>query len=1511
MELASLAADLAPRADTRWESATPQATLCDMPARRDSSPRYVLLAVLLASPALLFAPRTRAAPTTSPAPESAPADEIRKEGATYLDESFDAYEGLRKLQALAAAADWSAATDAARSLVERHGTRVCRESARRFISIRTRVARLIAAWPSDGLAVYVRRNEPAARTLLEDARARGDINALLQIAENDFPTPAAADAVELACAIALEAGNFDFAVQWLTELIDRHPLRSERGDTWRTFRAVAAAWAGDTAPIAELSAAPRPATPATWAGHEVDLARVLAAAPQSSDAARAGSPDPNNTFYVSSRRDNVRDANALAEAVIWRFDRFGPNTLSETTSGENPVADAPAPQARALAGGRLLAMQPVAAAGRVIVHDHRSVWAIDPAHTDRPAWRFDLVETADAGQPWTSDDEPPPLFTTTIADGRVYAPLERKPPDRYGADPANPGASVLVCLDIDTGRPIWSADLASWRSEFEEARMDSAPIVVRDRVLAVVRRRKAFGFEACYLIGFNVEDGRIAFATHLGESAIGGYGYRRATLTHAAACGDRVFVQTNLGTLAAVSAATGALHWLFQYATPSSDTAAPPGPGRYNQQTHAWQNSPPMIWRDRIVAAPLDADELFVLNQNTGDPAPGITLDELRKPDTLVGIHDSRIFLAGSYLVAYDLAARRLAWERQLPDGELHGAPAMSSDAVFIPTTTALLSFPLDGGPPRPFPWDLSNAGNVTVVPARFLTAATGPVATTRPADWPDQLIVAAPGAIYALARKEDAFARMEATMAARPSDPSAALALADLCLRTREFERGIAALDAALERAGGLARIADPDLRRRLFDACMGFADAIAAAAHDPHASSRPSAADLAIPLLRRAGQISLEPPDQVAFRVRLARVLESENQPEAAVATWQQILSDPSLRQISISTRLLEGRADAPDELLETPLADELARSSIDHLIAEHGAKVYAATEADADQRLAAAHQAGDAVALLRIADAFPNGTAAPRALLHRADLLEKQGRLDEAAGSLRRALACGIAINRPAAMLQLARLARSAGRPAEAAAWIDRVERDSPQYESEIDGRKLRLPEMRAALLKDWRDRPHRPTPGDRLARAYAREFSEVPLVLTPRYADLPETAFDAAYIYVNDAIDCRTARDDAPRWPHPCPCRMTPAFLGMDARHVIFSTRHQVLAIDRATGELSWKLGEYPADADAPGVDPESIAAWSHHALTPQRIYSAGDRGELVAANLSDGAVQWRVPTTQRVAAELVADDEVVAYVARQVRSSLVVIRRAADGRELAEIHLPDERAVQSLALAPPGLLLVLCSRELFAYRTADAQSLWHAPLKSRAVPASLRCDSGSACILGDDGRLFAIDLADGRLAWISEPLPSPPATTPWTDVAGGLLVAAARHVLTVLDVADGRRIWSAADAELPIDPSAVQSPQLLDEAVMLVTANRDAGPDAEPPVRRSRRNRKRDDERYRANIYPLPAGRRSEPPPPVRIDLGRLNQFRGAFAFDHAILVVDGHQLIGYAPPDRPPPATQP
>jgi len=419
---------------------------------------------------------------------------------------------------------------------------------------------------------------------------------------------------------------------------------------------------------------------------------------------------------------------------------------------------------------------------------------------------------------WLSEEELPPLYTATLAGGRLYVHLDREPPSSIDGNTGE--SSTIVCLEAKTGHEIWRNDLTGFASEFEETRIDGAPLLHGGRLFALVRRRKPFGFEACFLLRLDPQTGRILHSVHLGEAPTGSYGYRRPTLSHPAANGDRVFVQTNLGTVAAVSASTGHVAWLHRYRSRLTDDAEGSWPARTGRTMRSWQYNPTMLWRDRVVCAPLDTDALLVLDQADGRLIHRIPATHIHTPDYILGIHGRLLYAVGTQVTAWDLEDHKLAWARPLAEGQPLGRGAVTPAGLLIPTTRGLLRYALDGGPAPIHHWPLRSAGNVIALP--------------------DQIIVAATDTLFGLVGKEEAFARLARQMDHTPEDPRPALRLAELAFSTGEYDRGLAATHRAVTRAGGFAQLTDTDLRARFFDRLMHFAGVLleASSGGDPTAS-------------------------------------------------------------------------------------------------------------------------------------------------------------------------------------------------------------------------------------------------------------------------------------------------------------------------------------------------------------------------------------------------------------------------------------------------------------------------------------------------------------------------------------------------------------------------------------------------------------------------------------------------------------------------------------------------
>ncbi len=147
--------------------------------------------------------------------------------------------------------------------------------------------------------------------------------------------------------------------------------------------------------------------------------------------------------------------------------------------------------------------------------------------------------------------------------------------------------------------------------------------------------------------------------------------------------------------------------------------------------------------------------------------------------------------------------------------------------------------------------------------------------------------------------------------------------------------------------------------------------------------------------------GQGQREPPQKPALvpaqtldgLARRAVELTAAGKPGEAVATWQRILADEALRHgvLRDSRRLPQS-------------AEAVATEEIDKLLRAHGRALYAPLE---EKAVALLKSAGDAAALDRVADEYPNAAAAGTALRQLARLHEGAGHWGAASQAYRRLL------------------------------------------------------------------------------------------------------------------------------------------------------------------------------------------------------------------------------------------------------------------------------------------------------------------------------------------------------------------------------------------------------------------------------------------------------------------------------------------------------------------------
>ncbi len=468
----------------------------------------------------------------------------------YVNDSLEAADEIHKAELLAARSRWAEAAEALQRLMETAGDKLIRTDDGYFISIRSRINRILSRWPAAGIGEYRTLYEPRLREAMDALGTRRSTSAMLSILDRYFCTTEAARLTDEVAQAAIEAGDMALAEQLYRRVLDQHPDAARFERRYRSMLALIAAINREVEREADGDAdgEPNPDVASTirWMGQDRPFADVLADIQTDFKPPRAGrSPDEWPLFGGDTGR-NRRTATEVDElGLLWRFEGFG-----RTDPGsDSPLADLTTSEARDRS--RLLTIHPVVSGNLVFAQWGREVVALH-RNTGSLAWRFRAEEQTDASGGYL-DEQPAAWDSVTVYENRVFVSLPGDAVSYYNYE-SNRNPAELVCLDARTGRVRWRLDQKAIAEQFAEVTFDSSPIVAHGGVLVIGRRRRSFGFEDCYLYRFDAASGAFHWRTHLGSASTGTFGTRRPTRSIAAMRGGIVYVCSNLGTVAAVSA---------------------------------------------------------------------------------------------------------------------------------------------------------------------------------------------------------------------------------------------------------------------------------------------------------------------------------------------------------------------------------------------------------------------------------------------------------------------------------------------------------------------------------------------------------------------------------------------------------------------------------------------------------------------------------------------------------------------------------------------------------------------------------------------------------------------------------------------------------------------------------------------------------------------------------------------------------------------------------------------
>ncbi len=405
------------------------------------------------------------------------------------------------------------------------------------------------------------------------------------------------------------------------------------------------------------------------------------------------------------------------------------------------------------------------------------------------------------------------------------------------------GEPRLVCLDRATGRENWVVGLSSAadipKNEDEKAiralSLSGSPLVVGDNVLVIGRSSKGGQGEDCYVLAFDLSNGRFRWACYIASSGMGpgiqmngGAPFNTATenTSHLAYANGRVYVQTNLGALAALDAYSGTIVWLNIYPSDRSTASALNNPmmlggGAFikaatnsSQRLKPWMYNPVVVAENRLFMLPTEGNFLIIYDAGTGREEKRIDLDQIGrwevlqsqtadKPTTLVGVKGDLLVLAGdSRLFCLDWRKYdektfpgadidQVVWPSKVP-GHIRGRCFMTADGVFVPADDRVRWLQLkDGRTIEEYP--------------------SGPQRTWEDGEEPGNVLVTSDHVVLAGANNVDIYtdlgiatAKLDKEILSAPSEPEPRLRYAEVMFAANKPDAALQRLDEGIQLLGG-----------------------------------------------------------------------------------------------------------------------------------------------------------------------------------------------------------------------------------------------------------------------------------------------------------------------------------------------------------------------------------------------------------------------------------------------------------------------------------------------------------------------------------------------------------------------------------------------------------------------------------------------------------------------------------------------------------------------------------
>lgn len=629
---------------------------------------------------------------------------------------------LQRIKAFLADRQWDEAIETLRRVMEDSEDKLIGVTEHRYIRVRDYGHLQLAALPEEALALYRSRVDPLARRWYEEGIERRARGPLLSVLREAFASSSGDEALLALGEMALESGNYTSARWYWERIIPAEPPPGTPR-TWPGFpdtdldlaavRArlvLASILEGSTARARdELTQLDRLHGTARgrFGGVEVNYVEALRSLLAESTGWPSPEPSPDwPTFAGSSSRNKTAPALVDVGPVAWRIPLRG--------KGAVDVPPGAAPGFYPVHVGRMLLVNDLSRILGVDATSGKPIWEGSETVIYRPEFEGIAGSVSIPSRVLGS-----PNCTMTVSDGKVYARMG-SPVTGWPAEPmrtVRPGH--LVCLDLA------SQGWLQWRIVPEEGWAFEGSPVVREENVYIAMRRSEIRPQA-YVACFDAQTGRRRWRRFVcgAETPARGLTYQ-ITGNLLTLSGETLYLNTNLGAVAALSARDGTLRWVSLYPRALTGDAAKLDPH--------WQRqlNPCLVDHGTLLVAPADSPRIFAFDEATGQM---LWQTDTRPSDVqhLLGTTENHLIAGGGKLYWIALhGENRGRVEHVWPDGPEkpgYGRGILTADKVLWPTRERIYVFDPNTKTARPTGViDLvprgATGGNLLIADGRLLIA--------------------------------------------------------------------------------------------------------------------------------------------------------------------------------------------------------------------------------------------------------------------------------------------------------------------------------------------------------------------------------------------------------------------------------------------------------------------------------------------------------------------------------------------------------------------------------------------------------------------------------------------------------------------------------------------------------------------------------------------------------------------------------------------------------------------